>query len=417
MTAVSNIVVVGGGFAGVTCARKLSKLVSSEVTITLISDRTDFEYYAALYRVAAGGSPGEVAVPLVSALRGTNVRFVHDKIKAIDPAAKKLTGESGQRHAYDQLVLAVGSESSFFGIPGVEERSFTLKSVAEALTLKDHLHQLFEMHRQADPAQKAILGRIVVVGGGATGVELGGELLIYAKYIAAAHGWNPDDVTVEMVEALPRVMSMLPEAMSARILKRLQRLGINVRLNCAIEKQEGDTLFFKGGEQLRTGTVVWTAGVKAHRLLSTIPGLTVDKRGRVEVDEYLAAKGMEGIYVLGDGAATQFAGMAQTAIKDAKYAARVIAMRLHGQSPKPYVPAKPDAAVPAGGNWAAVSYKGMRFYGRIGWLLRRAADCRAFLMMLPVRPAFHAFLQGYVQEETCATCRQASSSSRFRASV
>lgn len=412
MTSIPSIVIVGGGFGGISCAQALADKLSGTAKVTLISDRPHFEYYAALYRVAAGGSPLEVSVPLEDAFAGKDIRVVQDRITSVDVASRLLQGEGGEEYSYDHLVLALGSESSFFGIPGVEGGTFTLKSLEDAMKLKRHLHETFEELKRAEGAERDAAGRIVVIGGGATGVELAGELAVYARKIAVTHGWQRGEIKIDLVEAMPRLMGMLPEKLSARILTRMQKLGVNVLLNCGVVKKEGDVLSLKDGE-IRSKTVVWTAGVKAHRLLAAIPGLTADKRGRVEVDEHLRAKGNDRVYVIGDGAATQYAGMAQTAIRDAKYVARDIAARLKGGSFKPYAAVKPDAAVPAGPGWAAVVYKGMSFHGWIGWMMRRAADFKAFLMLLPPRPAVSAFLHGETTTETCETCTAAQRPSRF----
>lgn len=405
MTELPHIIIVGGGFGGLRCARDLGRLLGKAARVTIVSEKPDFEYYASLYRAATGGSPDETRVPLRKAIGAYAIDLVEDRVDGVDPSKRIISGESGKTYAYDYLVLSPGSEPAYFGIAGIQEHAYTLKSMADALRLKQHLHDLFE-HGPVD-------ARIVVIGGGPTGVETSGEFVGYVKEVARRHGKNPNAVSVDLVEALPRLLPMLSEAMSARVLKRMRKLGVNVLLECAVEKLEGETLFLKNGQQIHSKTVIWTAGVKPSHLLSAIPALTLDKKGRVEVDEQLRAKGVEHMYVVGDAASTQYVGLAQTAVNDANYVAHAIAASLQGKQGKPYVPRKPDTAVPVGAGWAVVVFKGMPFWGWIGWMMRRAADLHAFQLMLPLPVAIKTFLRGERRQEECPRCLAAMKPSRF----
>ncbi len=376
-----EVFIVGGGFAGVRCARDLAAKRLSDVHITLISNRADLEYYGAMYRLIRGDAPQSVCLPLSFLLKGKGVEIVQDAVMSIDTAAKSVQTASGAMHHYDTLVLALGAQTNYFGIPGMEEHSLTFGCVQDALKIKGALHARLAAIPTLPKEEQAIAAHFVVIGAGATGVEVASELITQGRLHAKTYGVDPALISVDLIEALPRVMALLPEDMSPHILARLHALGVNVYLDHGVLKAS------KGEVQLadltiRAGTIVWTAGVKANVLFAATKGLETDKKGRVMVDEQLRAKGTTDVYVIGDGASTQYAGMAQTAIKDGAFVAKVIARIERKQTLPVYVPSKPSLALPVGIRWAAVYWFGMRFYGMLGWLLREAADIRAMLLIM-----------------------------------
>jgi NADH:ubiquinone reductase (H+-translocating) len=375
------VIIVGGGFGGIRCALDLAAQKPRGMRIQLISNRPTLEYYGAIYKLIAGTAPSEVAVPLSLLLRGKGVELIQDTVTGADLNAKALKGSSGATYPYSSVVLAVGAETAYFGIPGMQEHSLTFKSVQDALELKRHLHATVSAIPSLPKEEQAIAAHFVVVGGGATGVEVASELMTQGRILAKQYTVDPSLISVDLIEALPRVMALLPEDMSPKILAQLRKIGVNVYLDRGVLKAEKDQVFLQD-LTIRTKTIVWTAGVKASALYASIQGLETDKRGRVVVDEHLKAKGQADVYVIGDGASTQYSGMAQTAIADGSFVAGVIARTAKGKPSPAYVPQKPSLALPVGDYWAAVLYKGMRFYGFVGWFLRQAADIRAFLTLM-----------------------------------
>lgn len=386
-----NVLIVGGGFGGIKAAQALSR--NPGFSVRLVDPKTYMEYHAAVYRLVTGRSATETCIPYSELLSGRKVELVKDSITGIDLAAKTATGESTSRYQYDSLILAVGSETSYFGIKGVEEHSFGIKTIDEALRLKRHVNEIFETVKTVKPEDKAPALHIAVIGGGASGVELAGELASYTRKLAKKHGVDPSLITIDIIEAMPRLLPQLPERVSAKTLARLRSLGVNVLLNRSVVREETDQLFLKD-MQMTAKTIVWTAGMKANRLASMVPGLPVDKRGRAMVNEYMAVPGVSDAYVIGDAAATKYSGMAQTALSDASYVARFIAAKLEGKTLAPYVQPAPAYSVPVGPRWAATVYHGVQFFGFVGWFMRRAADFRAFASLLPPRAAFRAYLGG-----------------------
>jgi NADH dehydrogenase len=174
----TRIIIVGGGFAGIETARKLAKQNLKNTHITLLSNKSYFEYYPALYRVVTGASPIEVCVPL-SDMVPKSVEIVLDGAQAIDLKAKTVTGVSGTVRPFDYIVLALGSETTYFNLPGLSDLALGFKSVKEAVNLKKHLHLLFEEHSHPDNSELVSHFHIVIVGGGPSGVEVAGDLTAY----------------------------------------------------------------------------------------------------------------------------------------------------------------------------------------------------------------------------------------------
>ena len=401
-----RVVIVGGGFAGVRAGLDLAGKKLSNTKVTLVTDKPHFEYHAALYRVVTGRSPLEVCIPLreIFGTDDKDIEILVDEIVSIDTDSHRVIGKSGSDYVYDELVLALGSETAHFNIPGLRELSYGFKSIQEALRLKQHLHEMFSSCEKISPEDRVCAAHIVVVGGGASGVELAGELALYTKKLARHHGLDQSLVTIDLIETAPRLLPALDVRLSLRVLKRLRDLGVNIFLNRTIVHEEIETLYMKDME-MKTKTVVWTAGVKPHALYAKLAGVTTDKKGRVVVDEYLRAEGLSNVYVVGDGASTQFSGMAQTALADGAFVAHAIAgssRTFFGR----YTPKRPHYAVPVGPGWAAVQIGSMRFYGTVGWWLRRLADLRFYLSILPTGKAVVAFRARQLTTEVCPLCTQ-----------
>lgn len=402
-TSMHRVLIVGGGFGGITAAQKLARSGAKNLSIRLVDPKSYMEYHAAIYRLVTGRSPMESCIPYADLLQGCDVELVKDAIVSVDLHKKVAVGTSGSDYSYDSLILAVGSETSYFGIEGIKENAYGIKTVDEALRLKRHIHQSFEDIKTTENKTPAL--HIVVIGGGASGVELAGELAAYTQVLAQKHGVDSSFITIDLIEAMPRLLPMLPERVSKKVLWRLRKVGVNVYLNRSVVKEEMDRLFLKDME-MTAKTVVWTAGMKANSLASKIAGIPVDKRGRVQVTNNLTVEGQTNVYVIGDAAATKYSGMAQTAIADAKYVSRSILAFIKGSTISAYRQPAPAYSVPVGPKWAATVYHGMQFFGRMGWILRRAADFRAFLTLLSIGAAFHAFLGGETRIEACPVCEK-----------
>ncbi len=385
----TKILILGGGFGGIIAARELAKKKIPNAKILLISNKTYFEYYPALYRVVTGSSPIEVCVPLEEVLP-KSVEYDTDTINSIDITKKVVIGESSSEYKYDILILALGSETAYFDLPGIENFSLGFKSVNEALRLKKHLGSLFEAHEHPDQNEFVSHFHVVIVGGGPSGIEVAGDLSYYMQKLAKAHKVNPSFITIDIIEGNPRLVPLLPPKVSYKILMRLRELGVNVFLNRFLMKQEIEEVYMKD-MSLKAKTVIWTAGTKINSLIPKIVGLSFAKNKRVEVDEYMQAKGFENNFIIGDAAATQYSGLAQTAIYDGKYVAQFINDKIKGKSTKKYIPKKNAFAIPIGKHWGVVVMGPIHLYGLPAYLMRHMIDFMFFSSILSLKKLFSFF--------------------------
>ncbi len=387
-----KVVIVGGGFGGIKAALELAGNPAFEVT--LISDEPNFRYYPALYRTAIGGKSRAAAIPLTEVFKGKGIRLVTDRIERLDRTKKRVHGNSGHHYAYDVLILALGVITNYYDIKGLAEHAFGIKTLEDAQALRDHLHRQLLKDHAPDL-------NYVVVGGGPTGVELAGELPAYLRHIMHRHGLPHRAVHVKLVEAEGRLTPRMPKSYSRVIARRLRRLGVQLLLNQAVKGETADELRLSG-RRLDSHTVVWTAGVTNHPFFKANK-FSLNDHGRVEVDQYLEAE--PHIYVLGDNAATAYSGMAQTALRDGVFVAANLQAAAAGRQPRPYRPKKPVYVTPVGPGWAAVLWRHLEFYGRWGWLLRKAADFIAYHDYQPWWQAGQLMIAAAEHEESCPLCR------------
>ena len=402
----TRIVIVGGGFGGIRAAIELSRRVGKSADITLIAAKPHFEYNPALYRYVTGNSPIEVCIPLDLIFKGRVVTIVSDKVASIDRVGKKAIGESGKEYPYDKLILSLGSETTYMGIAGLQEHSFGMKTVSEALRLKEQvIATLYLVKQQSEMSDKIRDANFVVIGGGATGVELAGRLVEYARGLAKEIELDPTLVSVSLIEGAPKILFRMSKEFTDPIEDHLRRSGVTLLMNRMVMKQEVEDIYLKD-MQMKTSTVIWTAGVRANELYGR-SGFVVDRAGKVEVDEHMYAKGESDIFIIGDGAQSKYSGWAQTAFYDGRYVARVIQNEIKKKPLPTYNPGKPVNAIPAGEGWAGVSIERLgtefRFYGRLGWWFRRIADLRSFMVVLPLYQAYKVWAGGCLSD-TCDVC-------------
>lgn len=388
-----KLIIVGGGFAGVRLALTLAN--KSGFEIKLISSQSYFEYHAALYRSATGRSPLEVAIPLKNFFEyAKNVEVVEDKIVSLDSNSKTIKGESGSWWSYDTLVLALGNVTQYFGIKGLSEYSYGVKTVHEALELKRNLHEDL-LNNESDL-------NYVVIGAGATGVELSAELVAYLQNTRRKHNIHRT-FSIKLVEAGPNVLPALPRTFSQAVQKRLTRLGVRLYADSPVKSETAEGIAIPDGN-IKSHTVVWTAGVANNPFFARYPKLfKTGKAGRVVVNEYLQAT--PDIYIVGDSADTKYSGMAQTALHDASFVGKNLLRANSNKAMLKYKPKRPIYAIPVGPNWTAVLWGKTNIYGWLGWVLRRLADLRLYLMFLPLSKALTTWRYGMVLEESCPICR------------
>lgn len=364
-----HITIVGGGFGGVKTALELSKNTKNH--ITLISDKTDFQYYPGLYGTATGKSHLQSWVPLGEIFAGIhNIHVVIDSLVSIDRTAKTISTATGAVHHYETLVLALGSVTTYFGIKGLDEYAYGIKSESEIKELKEHLIDGFSTPYGVDK-------NILIVGAGPTGVELAAALGTYLQDLQKHYKQPQTKAKISVIEAAPRVLPRMSESASAKVTKRLRKLGVHVELNKKVEEETIDSLIVSG-KPIKSQTVIWTSGVANNPFYTANASqFEISKNGKVVVDKHLRVD--PHVYVIGDNAFTQFSGLAQTALKDALFVSRHIL----GKSRKPYVAKMPPVVVPVGEKWAIFEYKKIRLSGWLASVIRSAADFVGYSDILP----------------------------------
>lgn len=381
--------IIGGGFGGIRAALKLSEDKTNE--ITLISDRSTFQYYPTLYSSATGHSHLESWAPLGEIFADkSNVKVFIDTIESLRTSDRTLRGKSGASYHYDTLILALGVVTTYFGIPGLETFSYGIKSEAEIMKLKQRLY--------TDIAEKRQLDRnYIIVGAGPTGVELSAALGTYIKRLCRHYKVRHHHLRVKLIEAAPRVLPRSSELTSRVVAQRLRRLGVEVETGRKVEALDANALLVSG-EPIESHTVIWTSGVGNHPFFSAHSKVfTLAKNGRVVVDEYL--KAYDSIYVIGDNAATRYTGLAQTAIHDADTVARNLKRQKNGKKLKKYQAKLPVSAVPVGANWAVIEWRSIRIFGIFGAMIRRVADIIGYSDILPIGTSIGAWQAAKVYED------------------
>lgn len=388
-----HIVIVGGGFAGIEAIRTLLRRKVS-ATITLVSKKENFDYYPALYRLVTGALAIEVSVPLRDIFDSGIVQIVEDTFVSVDSEKKTITLASDTVLSFDYLVLALGSETNYFGIAGVQEHSFSFKSVEEALRLKTHLIQCISGSIGLPKEEAVKRLHVVIVGGGPSGVELAGDLMDFMHTVAGKCAVPKNLVTVDLIESAPRILAALPEKASAKAARRLRSRGVNIFTNRTLTGQDIGSAALND-MTMQTQTVIWTAGTKIVDEFSKLPHATLSEKKRVVVDSMLRLPDQRSIFVVGDGAATLRSGLAQTAIYDGAYVGDQIARMILSEQPSPYTPPTVSFVIPIGNYWALFVHNNRVFSGFLPWLLRNAIDFRYFSSILPLWYVFDVYRRGH----------------------
>jgi NADH dehydrogenase len=390
----TRIVILGGGFAGVTTAIQLERAFGADpsVSLALVSD-TNALLFTPLLAEVAGGSleAAHISSPLRTSLRRTAV--IRGRVTGIDlerrrvrlaPSARVPTPSADAvkdrgELAYDHLVLALGAVSSYVGMRDVKAAAFGFKSLADAVRLRNHVIDMFERaDGEPDPDARGPMLTFVIAGGGFAGAELAGALNDFVRGMLASYPNIPhDEVKVVLVHSRDRILPELSEPLAAHALGRMAVRGVTFKLNTRVRGAREGVVLLKPDEELRTRTLVWTAGTAPHPLLQALP-VQRDPRGGVIVDPTLAVPGREGVWALGDCAAVPngYGGAtcpptAQFAVREAALLARNIRARLKGLPPKAFHFDSLGSLCVVGYHTACAEIKGIRFSGVFAWLLWR----------------------------------------------
>jgi NADH dehydrogenase len=297
-----QIIILGGGYGGVLTAKKVANLLrkQSDVRITLIDRKPYHTLLTELHEVAANRvEEDSIKIDLNKIFSGfKNVDVVLDDISSIDFKSRALHGEK-QTYSYDYLVIGTGSKPTFFGIPGADQHAFTLWSYEDAVKLKEHTKNMFRQAvKERNLKSREEMLTFVVVGGGFTGVEMIGELAEYSQELCREFHIDPAEVSLHVVDMVDKILPILPEPLIRKAEKRLRKLNINIITSSKITEVKADGVNL-GNQELRSRTVIWTAGVEGSELAGN---LDVEQKGRKRIltNDKLQVPAHENVYVVGD---------------------------------------------------------------------------------------------------------------------
>lgn len=387
-----KVVIVGGGFAGIEIIKTLQKL-RTRVDITLVSKKSTFEYYPALYKLVTGAIPVEASVQLRTIFPQESINIIKGTYTGLDQARQVIKLENGDEIFYDYLVLALGSETNYFNIKGLPELSFSFKSVSEALRLKQHFCEIFGKASTLSKEELLPMFHVLVVGGGPSGVELAGDLRMYLTRVAKEYKVDPSLITIDLIEAGSRILQTMPEKVSKKAEARLRKMGVNIFVNRAVQSQEIEEVFLKD-MQMDSQTVIWTAGTRLSKGFETIENIELDEKKRIVVSSYLTLPNDNHIFIAGDGAGTPYSGLAQTAIHHGKYIGGYINALVKEKKYKIYNPSRPSFVIPIGHMWALLSSGKLLVTGVMPWVLRTLIDFRYFISIVSLHHAIKVFKKG-----------------------
>ncbi len=371
-----RIVIVGGGFAGLTLARRLSK---SDFQVVLIDKNNYHQFQPLFYQVAMSGlEPSSIVFPLRKLFqRKPNVFIRMAEVQSVNPNTQTVCTNIGEIH-YDYLVLAIGAETNFFGNEKIADRAIPMKSVSEALYLRNRILNDYEKAiTTTDFEERQGLLDIVVVGGGPTGVEVAGSLAEMKKFILPKDypELNAEEVDIYLVEGAPRVLSAMSEQASAKAQRFLEDLGVKIKLNTFVTDFDGQWIYMNDGSKLRANKVIWAAGVKGAKI-EGLPSTCIAPGNRLRVNRFSQVEGYERIFAVGDIAFMTeedypkgHPQVAQVAIQQAKQLAENL-RRLHqGYPMQPFSYQDKGSMATIGRNLAVVDLPYWRFQGAFAWFV------------------------------------------------
>ncbi len=371
-----HVVVVGAGFAGLTMAKQLRK---KRFRVTLIDKNNYHEFAPLFYQVATAQlEPSAILFPLRKEIKPyPRNKFVMANMLGVEPERNVVKTDVGDI-GYDYLVLSTGTESNFFGMEGVKQNAFGLKSVSDALALPNHILQLLERASfcdNEDNCRKML--NVAIVGGGPTGVEVAGALGEMKRYILKRDypSIKPENFHIMLIEGQQRLLATMSEKAGARAQKYLSQLGVELMLGKTVADYDGQTLKFAGGQTIETLTVIWSSGVIAGRVQGLDESL-YQKGNRLKVDEYNKLEGSNNIFILGDIALQVgpkypkgYPQLAPVAVQQAKRLAKNLDRIQKNKLLKPFSYKNRGTMAIVGRNRAVADIGKLHFGGFVAWFM------------------------------------------------
>jgi NADH:quinone reductase (non-electrogenic) len=388
----TRILILGGGFAGVEAARYLDRTAAKRANVeVMLVSRDNFSLFTPMLHevVASDLEPSDICNPLRKLLR--RVTVVSGEIRTINLAARRVTISYGIRELrrelpFDYLVLALGSETSYFGIPGVAEHALGIKTLSDAVMLRAGVIAMLEAASvEPDAGRRKRMLTFVVVGGGFAGVETVGAINDLARQSLRHYGGiDPREVRVILIHGGPVILPELGEALGVYAQEKLRKRQVEIKLKTRVTAYADGRVHCDDGEAVPADILVWAGGVSPSPILKDTPFEL--ERGRVVVDSTLEVPGFPAVWAVGDCAAIidptskhTYPPTAQHAIREGRQAAKNICARLNGERATPFLYQAPGQLAAIGRRTGVARIFGLKFSGVIGWVLWRTV----YLMKLP----------------------------------
>jgi NADH:ubiquinone reductase (H+-translocating) len=373
-----RIIIIGGGFGGLTAAKALR---NTPAEITLIDRTNHHVFQPLLYQVATSAlAPSQIGWPIREIFRNQkNTTVILGEVTGVDTERKHVLVSNADRELvpvrYDYLIVATGATHSYFGHNEFAKYAPGLKSLADAVATRNKVLQAFEQaEAEEDPSRHRDLLTFVLVGGGPTGVEMAGALAVLVRTAlkSAFRRINPASARIVLVDMAPRVLTPFSEKLSKAAKRRLEKLGVEVRLGHSVDQIDADGVVV-AGERIASKTVIWTAGVAPSPAGKWLSAET-DRAGRVRIQKDLTVPGHPEIFVVGDTASFDengkpLPGVAQVAIQQGRYAAKLIKRRISGRTPPgPFRYFDKGTIAVAGKGFAVLQSGKVEVSGFVAWL-------------------------------------------------
>jgi len=369
-----HIVIIGAGFAGLFAAKKLS---GRNVRVTIIDRNNYHTFNPLLYQVGAAEiEPDQIAYPVRTFIRKkTNLDFLMANVERINFKKNTVVTDRGDIN-YDFLIFSPGSSSGYFGIKGAEKNSFTLKTLDDALRLRNHILRMFERASMCeDPAERDKCLTFVIVGGGPTGVEFAGA---FAEFVNGPLKKDyphieSGDAKIVIVDAAGQLLGTYSPKSAEYAKRKLEKMNVSVYLNTSVKEVKPGEIILGGTEKIRSHTILWTAGVSGVSIRSDI-NIADRKDNRVTVDEYLRPAGCDNVFICGDMAYLAQDGNplpmnAPVATQQGIHSALNIIRLTNGKTLKPFRYGDRGSMVTIGRNSAITKAAGFEFRGFAAWVL------------------------------------------------
>jgi len=381
-----KVLVAGGGFGGYAIVEELTRLTRErdDVGIMLLSQQNYFTFWPMVAGIISNDVDAKnVAQPLRRALIAAGASFRRASLRSVDYERKVVVVDGGREFPYDELVVALGAQPNFYGIPGVEEHALTMKSIADAERIRNRVIERFEEATLAEGEVPESRLTFVVIGGGATGVEVAAEIDSLISYAIPPDYPNikREQVRIVLLNRGPHILAELDPALRRAARRRLEKQDVEVLTNAAAKEVYADRVVLEDGREILSENVIWTAGSRPNALLKELD-LTLTKRDGVIVDEYLRVEGRPGVWSLGDCAAIPdlragegklVAPTAQAAVQEGHAAAHNILATLDGRTEdvKPFEYRPLGQLVELGSEFAVNEVLGVKVSGWLGALVWR----------------------------------------------